>query len=105
MNAALVSCQTRAASRLHDVVRDELGRWAGHLRPRRILIKPNWVMHEMDAAYPISALVTDARVIVETVRAVFELFPAVELVTVGDCCEQRADWPLLCAQSRLAASI
>lgn len=102
MTAPLVSCHTNASARIGVVVREELRRWAGHLSPKQVVIKPNWVMHEFDAAYPIAALVTDARVIVETVRATFELFPSVERVTVGDCLEQRADWPLLCAQSGLA---
>jgi uncharacterized protein (DUF362 family) len=101
MTAPLVSCHTKAAARIGAVVREELRRWAGHLSPKQVVIKPNWVMHECDPAYPIAALVTDARVIVETVRATFEQFPSVEKVTVGDCLEQRADWPLLCAQSGL----
>lgn len=105
MTAPLVSCHTNAAARIREVVTAELRRWAGDLRPRQILIKPNWVMHEVDRAYPITALVTDARVIVETVHAVFELFPAVEQVIVGDCLEQRAEWPLLCEQSGLAPFI
>jgi hypothetical protein len=98
----LVSCHTQASARIGAVVRQELRRWAGHLAPKQVVIKPNWVMHEFDPAYPIAALVTDARVIVETVRATFEMFPAVERVTVGDCLEQRADWPRLCAQSGLS---
>jgi len=101
MTAVLVSCHSNAAKRIREVVTSELRRWVGDLQPRRILIKPNWVMHEVDPAFPISALVTDARVIVETVCAAFELFPSVEQVTVGDCLEQRADWPLLCQQSGL----
>jgi uncharacterized protein (DUF362 family) len=102
MTAPLVSCHTKAAARVGAVVREELRRWAGHLSPKQVVIKPNWVMHEFDPAYPIAALVTDARVIVETVRATFEQFPEVEKVTVGDCLEQRADWPLLCTQSGLS---
>lgn len=102
MTEPLVSCSTGASVRIGAVVRDELRRWAGHLSPRQVVIKPNWVMHECDPAYPIAALVTDARVIVETVRAAFELFPSVERVTVGDCPEQRADWRLLCEQSGLS---
>ena len=105
MSGVLVSCHTRASGRIGAVVRDELRRWAGHLQPRRILIKPNWVMHEVDPAFPIAALVTDARVIVETVRAAFEQFPSVQQVTVGDCLEQRADWPRLCDQSGLTPHI
>ena len=105
MSSARVSCHTAASSRLAQIVRDELQRWAGASRPRTIVIKPNWVMHEVDPAHPISALVTDARLIVETVRACFELFPEVEHITVGDCLEQRADWPLLCRQTGLAPHI
>jgi hypothetical protein len=105
MTSVLVSSHTNASGRIRDIVTAELRRWAGDLQPRQILIKPNWVMHEVDPAYPISALVTDARVIVETVRAAFELFPSVEQVTVGDCLEQRADWALLCEQSGLTPFI
>jgi uncharacterized protein (DUF362 family) len=100
-----VSCHTGASARVGEIVREEVRRRTAHLQPRRVLIKPNWVMHEVEAAHPITALVTDARVIVETVRACFESFPSVEHVTVGDCLEQRADWPLLCEQSGLSASI
>jgi uncharacterized protein (DUF362 family) len=100
-----VSCHTAASSRIAAIVRAELRRWAGDLRPRRIAIKPNWVMHAVEPRYPISALVTDARLVVETVRACFELFPDVERVLVGDCLEQRADWPLLCRQTGLDEQI
>ena len=105
MTCPLVSCHTNAGARIREIVTTELRRWAGELRPRQILIKPNWVMHEIDPAHPIAALVTDARVIVETVRAAFALFPAVEQVIVGDCLEQRADWALLCGQSGLTPFI
>ncbi|MEO7134271.1 MAG: DUF362 domain-containing protein [Vicinamibacterales bacterium] len=100
-----VSCHRNAGSRIRAVVTSELRHWGGDLQPRRIVIKPNWVMHEVDRAYPIAALVTDARVIVETVRAAVELYPSVEQVTVGDCLEQRANWPLLCDQSGLTPFI
>jgi hypothetical protein len=105
MNPTLVSCHTQASSRVGQIVRDELRRLAGESRPRRIVIKPNWVMHEVEPSYPISALVTDARLVVETVSACFELFTDVEQVLVGDCLEQRADWPLLCRQSGLESMI
>lgn len=105
MIPVLVSCHCHAGGRIREVVRAELRRWAGALQPRQILIKPNWVMHEMEAAYPIRALVTDARLIVETVHAAFDLYPSVEQVIVGDCLEQRADWPLLCEQSGLTPFI
>ena len=59
---------------------------------RKVVIKPNWVLHETDPNHPIAALVTDARVIAGTVRAAAELFPQAERITVGDCPLQRADW-------------
>ena len=97
----MVRCHSHASGRLPQIVQSEHGRLASRAVPRRILIKPNWVMHEADPAYPISALVTDARVIDAAIRACARVFPAVERITVGDCLEQRADWPLMCRQSGL----
>jgi len=101
----MVTCYSGAAARLPQILRRELQRLQPRLNPRRIVIKPNWVMHETDPAYPISALVTDARVIDAAVRACLSLFPAAERITVGDCPEQRADWPLMCRQSGLSTVI
>lgn len=101
----MISCHSRASGRLAELIREELARGVGHLTPRRIVLKPNWVMHEMDGTFPIAALITDARVIDATVRACVALFPGAELITVGDCPEQRADWPLMCRQSGLAPMI
>ena len=65
----------------------------GQLRPRRIVLKPNWVLHETDPAFPIHALVTDARVIEAAAEACLELFPEAESILVADCPLQYADWP------------
>lgn len=101
----MVSCHTHAGTRLGEIVHGELaGRTAG-VTPRRILIKPNWVMHEVDAAHPISALVTGAPLIEAVVRECLSLFPEAERIVVGDCPELRADWPRLCRQSGLATVI
>ena len=104
MTAAQVSCHTNAGSNLDIVILSEMARATGHLNPRHIVIKPNWVLHETDPRHPIAALVTDARVIVATACAAAQLFPAAR-ITVGDCPLQRADWPLLCEQSGLAAGM
>ncbi|MGE3489587.1 MAG: DUF362 domain-containing protein [Vicinamibacterales bacterium] len=101
----MVTCYSRAAARLPQIVLSELRRLPPSLNPRHIVIKPNWVMHETDPAYPIAALVTDARVVDAVVRACVARFPSAERITVGDCPEQRADWPLMCRQSGLAAVI
>jgi uncharacterized protein (DUF362 family) len=87
------------------LVREELRRACGHLNPRRIVLKPNWVLHETDPAFPIRALVTDARVIEAAAESCFELFPQAESILIGDCPLQYADWPLLCKQSGLAPVI
>lgn len=97
----MVVCHTDAASRLDALVAAEMAAALGHLRPRHVVVKPNWVLHETTARHPISALVTDARLIGAVVRATLGLFPGAEHITVADCPLQRADWPLLCRQSGL----
>ena len=96
-----VACWSRASGRLDELIRLEMSGAIGHLRPRHVMLKPNWVLHEAVAGQPISALVTDARVIAATAGAAAELFPGAERITVGDCPLQRADWPLLLRQSGL----
>jgi uncharacterized protein (DUF362 family) len=97
----MVTCHTHAAARIEGLIGTELAAAVGHLAPRHIVIKPNWVLHETDPSFPISALVTDARVIAATVRTAAQLFPGAQ-ITVADCPLQRADWPRLCEQSGLA---
>lgn len=96
---------TRASAQLKPLVREELRRACGHLTPRRIVLKPNWVLHETDPFFPIRALVTDARVIEAAAEACLELFPAAESILVADCPLQYADWPRLCRQSGLSPVI
>ncbi|MBI3850106.1 MAG: DUF362 domain-containing protein [Verrucomicrobia bacterium] len=96
---------TAASARLKQLVFDELRRACDHLAPRRIVLKPNWVLHETDAAFPIRALVTDARVIEATAEACLNLFPQAESILVGDCPLQYAKWPRMCAQSGLTEVI
>jgi uncharacterized protein (DUF362 family) len=97
----MTSCFTQSAARLKSLVADQLRPACGHLHPRRIVLKPNWVIHETDPAFPIRALVTDARVIEAAVEACLELFPRSESILVADCPLQYADWPLMCSQSGL----
>jgi uncharacterized protein (DUF362 family) len=96
-----IRCFTQAAARLKPLVLEQLQGWVGNLRPRRIVIKPNWVIHESDPAFPIRALVTDARLIEAAVDACLRLFPGAEQILIGDCPLQSADWPRLCRQSGL----
>lgn len=104
MTGAPVTCHTHASARLDALLRSQMASALGHLRPRHVVLKPNWVLHATDPRYPIDALVTDARVIVAAAKAAAALFPDAQ-ITVGDCPLQRADWPLLCEQSGLAPAI
>ncbi len=92
---------TRASAQLQRLVREELERACGHLTPRHIVLKPNWVLHETDPCFPIRAIVTDPRVIEAAAGACFELFPAAESILVGDCPLQYADWERMCEQCGL----
>jgi uncharacterized protein (DUF362 family) len=92
---------TRAAAHIQRLVREELSRACGRLAPRRIVLKPNWVLHETDPAFPIRALVTDPRIIEAAAEACLELFPAAESILVADCPLQYADWRQMCDQSGL----
>src|SRR5947207_916933 len=96
---------TGATERLKPLVLEQLGAACGHLNPRHIVVKPNWVLHETDPAFPIRALVTDARVIEATVEACLKLFPKVDSILVGDCPLQYSNWPLMCEQCGLTAII
>ncbi|MBM3831938.1 MAG: DUF362 domain-containing protein [Verrucomicrobia bacterium] len=97
----MISCFTKASSRLNRLVLEQLRACSKGWLPRRIVIKPNWVLHETDPAFPIKALVTDTRLIEATVEACLELFPSAESILVGDCPLQYADWPLMCRQAGL----
>jgi uncharacterized protein (DUF362 family) len=101
----MTSCFTEATAQLQRLVSAQLRSRCGQLTPRRIVLKPNWVLHETDPAFPIQALVTDPRVIQAAVATCLELFPRAESILVGDCPLQSADWPLLCRQSGLDAVI
>lgn len=95
------SCHSHAGQRCAALIREHVAALSTRVRPTRIVLKPNWVMHETDPAFPINALVTDARVIEATAQACLQFFPAAESILVGDCPLQSADWPLLCRQSGL----
>ena len=97
----MTRCFTQASSQLHRRIREQLEVGVGACQPKRIVIKPNWVLHETDPAFPIRALVTDARVLELVAESCLELFPAADSILVGDCPLQYADWSLMCRQSGL----
>jgi uncharacterized protein (DUF362 family) len=101
----MTDCFKNASSRVEDLIRSQLSAALGHLKPRRIVLKPNWVLHETDPEFPIEALITDPRIIEATAKTCLELFPEAESILVGDCPLQSADWELLCRQCGLDAAI
>src|SRR6266480_4917381 len=101
----MIQIFTGATVRLKSLVLEQLRAACGHLKPRHIVLKPNWVLHETDPAFPIRALVTDARVIEAAAEACLKLFPGVESILVGDCPLQYANWPLMCEQCGLTPII
>jgi hypothetical protein len=101
----MVKFFTKASGRINDLILSEIREKCGQLQPGEIVIKPNWVIHQMDDRYPIQVLVTDPRVIEATVLACAEIFPSCTQITVADCPLQSADWPLLCKQSGFSESI
>lgn len=100
----MTNCYSKASGRLEAIVSEEIRNRFAQLDPRRIVLKPNWVLHETDPRFPIAALVTDARVIAAAARACARIFPKAR-ITVCDCPLQRADWPRLCDQTGLASHI
>ena len=65
----------------------------------RILIKPNWVKHEENPAFPIAALVTSSDLIEAIIDSCLQKYPAVEEITIGDVPLQSCDWDLLVRQA------
>lgn len=66
---------------------------------KRIVLKPNWVMHEQDPAFPIAALVTSAALIDAVIASCIEKYPRAESITVGDVPLQSCDWDALVRQA------
>jgi len=66
---------------------------------RNILIKPNWVRHQVDPRFPIQALVTSPRLIEAAIEACLLRYPGLKTITVADAPVQDCDFDLLCRQS------
>jgi uncharacterized protein (DUF362 family) len=64
-----------------------------------IAIKPNWVKHQENPAFPIEAMVTSSDLIEAVVDVCLERYPTVRRITVGDVPLQSCDWNLLVRQA------
>lgn len=98
-------CFTQCSNRIDSLILEQMRVSLAGLQPKRIVLKPNWVLHESDPSFPIRALVTDARVIRAAIQACLELFPKVDSILIGDCPLQSCEWPKMCQQSGLSAVI
>ena len=68
---------------------------------RRIVLKPNWVQHQMSPHFPIAALVTSPRLIDAVIAACVAKYPDAETITVGDVPLQSCDFDSMVRQSGL----
>lgn len=98
-----------ACAVLRDASPDRLKVWiAGNLPAgdfKRIVIKPNWVHHEVSPDFPIRALVTSAGVIEATLKACLLRYPSAVEIAVGDVPLQSCDYELMLAQSGASALV
>ena len=67
--------------------------------PESITVKPNWVRHQEDPAFPINALVTSSGLIATVLDACLEKYPHVRELTVGDVPLQNCEWDRLVGQA------
>lgn len=75
--------------------------WLPECAPTRIFLKPNWVKHEINPAFPITALVTSSEVIDAVIQACLRKYHRLVSVTVGDVPLQSCDFDLLTKQTGL----
>jgi hypothetical protein len=64
-----------------------------------IVIKPNWVLHQQSADFPIEALVSSSILVDATIQACLVKYPNAKKITVADIPLQSSNWQLFIAQS------
>src|SRR5262249_29342685 len=64
-----------------------------------VFIKPNWVKHREDPAFPIGALVTSTALIEAAIQACLTRYPEVREIVVGDAPLKSCEWDLLMSQT------
>ncbi len=68
-----------------------------------IFVKPNWVLHAQNPAFPISAMTTDPLLIEAVIDACITKYPSARSITVGDVPLQSCDWGTLRPQAGIDA--
>ena len=70
---------------------------------RKILLKPNWVLHASHPEFPIEALVTSSALIEAVIGACFAKYANLESLIIGDVPLQSCDFEKMCRQSGIDA--
>lgn len=66
---------------------------------RRIVIKPNWVHHEVSSSFPIRALVTSSELVEAAIEACLARYPNAREISVGDVPLQSCNFERLVVQA------
>jgi hypothetical protein len=66
---------------------------------KTVFIKPNWVKHREDPAFPIEALATSTALIEAAIGACFTRYPEAREIVVGDAPLKSCEWELLMSQT------
>ena len=66
---------------------------------KKIVIKPNWVMHENNPKFPIESMVTSAELIDFVIECCIEKYNSLKNIIIGDVPLQSCDWDLLSQQT------
>jgi hypothetical protein len=67
----------------------------------QIVVKPNWVRHEVSPRFPISALVTNTGLLTAVLEACLDKYPRATSISVCDVPLQSCEWDLLVRQAAL----
>ncbi|MDI6773930.1 MAG: DUF362 domain-containing protein [Verrucomicrobiota bacterium] len=95
-------CHILASPSVSDDVREFIRRHMPDGDFRRIVIKPNWVRHQVAPEFPIRALVTSPLLIEAVIAVCLDRYPQAESLTVADVPLQSCRWDLLAEQCGLA---
>ena len=87
-------------SSLHsDHIPEQVCRFLPEGKFKRIMIKPNWVIHEESPHFPIQALVTSSVLLDGVVQACLEKYNGMDEITVADAPLQLCNFQLLMQQA------
>lgn len=72
---------------------------------KKIVIKPNWVMHQENDEFPIDTLITNTNLIDATIETCLKKYNNLEKISIGDAPLQICNWELMIKQSTVNSLI